>query len=111
MLIMRNRKQTLNRRNRTARSRKNQNAWRKGNSQILKNIRSRHLRTSRDERKTNLFQTNENISLNHSLLQESPGRDKNLDCPTCKILGATFEMDETRCSTNGPECKKAYDDA
>ena len=41
MLIMKNGKKTNNRRNRTIKSRKNQNAWRKGNLQVLGNIGSR----------------------------------------------------------------------
>ena len=42
---------TNNRRNLTAKSRKNMNAWRKGKLLVQGNIRSGHHQTSRDERK------------------------------------------------------------
>ena len=37
--------------------------------------------------------------------------NKYLSGPLCKILGNILEMDEGRTSTNGPEDKKANDDA
>ena len=45
------RKTTNAGRNRTTKLRKNQNAWRKGNLQVLGNIGSGHHQTSQDERK------------------------------------------------------------
>ena len=44
-------KTTLDRKNRTTKSRKNQNAQRKGNVKILGNTESGHHQTSGDERK------------------------------------------------------------
>ena len=45
------RKKIKNERNRTTKSRKNQNARRKGNLKVLGNIGSGHHQTSREERK------------------------------------------------------------
>ena len=45
------RETTRDRQNGTSKSRKNQNAWRKGNLQILENTGSEHHQTSRDDRK------------------------------------------------------------
>ena len=42
MLIMKNGKKRNNRRNRTIKSRKNQNTWKKGKLQVFGNIGSRH---------------------------------------------------------------------
>ena len=44
-------KKAKNGMNRTAKSRKNQDAWRKRNLQVLGNIETGHHQTSRDERK------------------------------------------------------------
>ena len=44
-------KNTNNRRNRNAKSRKNQNVWRKGKLQVLGNGGSAHHQTSRDKKK------------------------------------------------------------
>ena len=74
-------KKTNNGRNRIAKLKNNQNAWRKRNLLVPPNIESRHHQTSGDERKKKLkrvSQTNEKTSLNDALLQESYQRDKHL---------------------------------
>ena len=50
---MKNGKKTNNGRNRTARSRKNQNTWRKGKLQVLENVGSGQHQISGDKRKNN----------------------------------------------------------
>ena len=51
MLTMKKWRKTNNARNISAKSRKNQNAWRKEKLQILENTGSRHHQTNGDERK------------------------------------------------------------
>ena len=78
------RKMTNNRRNRTAKSRKNQNTWRKWKLRILGNIRSEHHQTSRDKRKNKkrVPQINEKLSWNLPLKQKSHQRNKHQDRKT-----------------------------
>ena len=61
-----NKKKMNNRRNRTTKSRKNQNIWRKGKLLVLRNIGSGHHQTSGDERKNKkrMPQMNEKVSWN-----------------------------------------------
>ena len=56
-----------------------------------------------------ISQTNVKAFRNRAQQLESHQKDKNLDCPTSKILGSILEIDEER--TNEPEDKKANDDA
>ena len=55
--------------------------------------------------KKRVSQTNEEISLS----QDSHQMDKNLGCPSGKILRTIVEMDEGRTSINGPNNKKVND--
>ena len=58
----------------------NQNAWRKGKLQVLRNIGSGHHQTSRDERKNQkrVPQMNVKTSGNQALWQKFHQRDKHL---------------------------------
>ena len=70
---------TTDGRNRTTKSRKNQNAWRKGNLLILKDIGSGHHQTNEDEKeKKRISQKNEKTTRNKTILQKSHKRDKHL---------------------------------
>ena len=101
-------KETNNGRNRIAKSMKTQNAWTKGNLQVLGKSESGHHQTSGDEgkNKKRISQMNEKTSLNKTLQQESHLRDKHLDGLPCKILRIILELDEGRTQTNGPETRK-----
>ena len=104
-----------NRRNRTAKSGKDQNTSRKGNLQVLGNIGSGNRETSGDEKKKKpqktqkqikkkrVSQTNEKTSWNQT--QESHQRNKHLSCPIGKILGTILTMNEKRTRSNGQEEK------
>ena len=106
-------KKTNNGRNRTAKSRKNQNTWRKGKLQLLGNIGSEHHQTSEDERKNKkrIAQTSEKISRNQTLQQNFHQRDKHLGSPPCKILGTSLLMDKGRTQINELKDKEVDDDA
>ena len=70
------RERTDNGRNRTVKSRKNQNAWRKGNLRVLRNIESSHHQTSGDERKNKkeyLRQTSKLLEINSAAVISSKG--------------------------------------
>ena len=84
------------RRNRTAKSGKNQNAWRKEKLQVFGNIRSKHHQTSGNDRKNNksVPQTDEKTSQNQTLQQKSHQRDKHLGYPTCKILRTILKIEK-----------------
>ena len=71
MLIMKSTKKN-NGRNRTATLGKNQNAWRKGDLQVLGNIRSGHRQTIGDDRKNknSVLQKNEKPCRNKTLQQK-----------------------------------------
>ena len=63
-----------NGRNRTAKSRKNQNSWRKRKLQVLGDFRRGHQQTSGDRKK--MRQSNEKTFRNQTLQQKSQLRDK-----------------------------------
>ena len=98
------RKKTNKEKNITAKSRNNQNAWRRWKLQVLWIIGNGHRQISGDERKKKerVPQTNDKISRNQALQQESYQKDKYQGCHPCRILGAIFEIDEGRTSTYGP---------
>ena len=48
---------------------------------------------------------------NQALKQKSHQRKKYLGSPPCKIFGTILKMDKGRTQINGPEDKKADDDA
>ena len=109
MLVMKSRK-WHDRRNQTTKSRKNQNAKRKGNEQILGNIGSWHHQTSGDERKNKrVSRENQKVTWDKTILQELYKRDKYLGCPTHKILRTILGVDQRRLQTNGSENKKTND--
>ena len=56
-------------------------------------------------------QVNEKASQIQTLQQKSHQRDQHLDCPPCKMLKTIHKMDKERTSINGPEDKKANDNA
>ena len=86
---------THDRRSRTTKSNRIQNARGKGNVQILWDIGSRHHQTSGNERKffKRVSQKNQKITRDKILLQEPCQRDKYLGCPPRKILGTILEVD------------------
>ena len=89
---------------------KNQNAWRKGNGQILENIESRHHQTSRDENKFKKYLRRMRKLLKiQTIVQEPHKRNKHLGSLLHKIFGTILQVDEGR--TNGPENKKTNDNA
>ena len=107
------RKTTNDEGNGTTKSRKNQNAPRKGNLQILGNIGSGHNQTSRDERKK---LKKEYLRSTRKLL-ETNQLSRNLikginiwAIPTRKLLGTILKVDEGRTSKIGPENEKTHDD-
>ena len=89
------------------------NARRKGNLQVLWNIRREHYETSGDERKKNL---NEYFRRTKKLLEIklcSRGPIKEIlpwAFPSCMKLGTILVMDEGRTQTNIPDDKKTNDD-
>ena len=97
--------------------RKNQNARRKGNLQILGNIGTWHYQTSRNESKIlkkSISEESENYSKKEkttTLYQEPYQRDKYLGCLHRKIVGTILELDQRRTQTNGQENKKTNDHA
>ena len=104
-------KRTNNGRNKTGKSRKNQNTRRKGNLLVPGNIESGHHQTSGDERKNikRVSLTNEKTSRNQALQRDSYQRDKHLDYHPCKILWTILETGKGRTLTNIPEDKKTND--
>ena len=98
------RKTTNERWNRTTKPRKNQNARKKGNLQIPRDIESGRHQTRGDEK--NLKNNTSGEPLNKTTLQKFHRRDKRLGCSPRKILGDIIKVDERRTSTNGPENKK-----
>ena len=74
---------THDRRNRTTKSRKNQNAWGKGNLQVLGNIGSGHHRACGDKRKTlkRVSLKNEETAGNHTKQKISYQRINTLTVP------------------------------
>ena len=99
--------------NRTTKSRKNENFRRNGNLQILGNIGSGHDQTKGDERKIKgkKKKASQKTFRNQALQQESHRMDNHLSSHPGKMLGTILEMYEGRTSANGPEDKKANDDA
>ena len=110
MLIRKSGKTASCRRNRINISRKNQNARRKGNLQILGNFGSGHHQTCGDERKNlkkNTSEERENYSKLNNIAEIS-SKDENLGCFFRKILGAILKENQRRTRTNGPENKKTH---
>ena len=103
-------KRTNNWRNRTAKSRKNQNGLRKGKLQVLGNIGSRYHQTNWDEikkRKVYLRQMRKLLETK----QKSHQRDKHLISTPWKILRIILKMTKRWTQSKGPEDKKVdYDD-
>ena len=103
---------THDRRNRTAKPRKNQKVRRNWNLRILGNIGRGYHQTSRNERKKLkrvVSQENEKTTRNETMLQKSHQRDKRLGCPSCEILGSILGVDEgTREQENLWQCIRPY---
>ena len=95
---MKNGKIQIRERNRTAKSRKNYSASKKGKLQVLWNFGSGHNQTSRDGRKSKkiMLLTNQKAALR----LESHQRDKQLGCSPCKILEINHIIDKRRTQTN-----------
>ena len=90
-------------------SRKNRNAWRKGNLQVLGNMGSEHYQTNGDERKIGkmlLRRTRKLLEtkLNNRILIKHEG------IPPFNILGTILKIDKSGDQTNIPENKKVDDD-
>ena len=92
MLIMRSGKQHMM----EGTERPNQEKIKKGKSQILANIGSRHHQTSRDGRKNlkRVSQENKETIQNQTISEKSYQRDKCLCCLSCKILGTILKVDK-----------------
>ena len=65
----------------------------------------------KEKKNKRVSQENEKTTPNQTIWQKSHQRDKNLGCPTRKILGTILEVDEERTLTNEPENKKSNDNA
>ena len=101
-------KKSDNGRNRTSNSRKNQNAHKKGNLQVLRNIGGRHHQISGDKIKK---WKKGYLRLTRKLLETklcSRNLRKGIINP-CKIPGTILKMNEGITQTNGPEKKKNID--
>ena len=95
----------FNDRDRTAKSRKNQKARRKGKILVFGNIE----KAERKEKNKKIV-SQENIS-KKALQIKSPQKDKHLGCSSYKIRSTILAMDERNTSTNWPEDKRVKDDA
>ena len=83
------------RRNRSTKSRKNQNARRKGNLQLTGNFGSGHHKTIGDERKKNqkrIPQENEKTTRNQQHSRSLIKKEKHQCCLLCKILRTREEL-------------------
>ena len=92
---------THNGRYRTTKSSTHLNPRRKENLLILGDIGRWHHQANRKERKTKqnkkrIFQKNQNITRDKTLLQELCQRNKYLGCLPCRILGTILEVNQRR---------------
>ena len=101
ILIIKRGKTTNDGRNRTTKSRKNQNAWRKGNLQIRGNIGSGRHQTCGDERKIKIDYLRRTRKLRETKLHR---RDKYVGCPPHKIFGTNLKVGERKTLTDSGLC-------
>ena len=100
-------KKTNNERNRTTKSKKNQNAWRKGKLLIPGNLEADAIKQVEIKVKVNKDSSVEReISLNQYLRPELHLGNKHLNSDLYKILRAIVKIDMKRTQSNGSEDKK-----
>ena len=96
-------------RNRPTKPRKDQNARRKGNLQVLWNIENKHDQSISNDKKKSISGELE-TTRNETIKQIYHQRNIHLGC-TPKILGTILEVDEGKALTNRTGIKKTNNDA